>query len=76
MHLAASFILALMLAGCVDQSEIADVKAFVRDSEKGMPRRIEPLPPFPPKGEPAKYGAASLPDPFNPRGAAGGRARK
>jgi len=62
-----------VVGGC--SSEIDELKAFVRDSEKGLPRRIEPLPPFAEK-ERVKYTAANLPDPFNPRNAAVSGARK
>ena len=66
-----------MLAGC--SSEIDELKTFVRESEKGLPRRIEPLPAVKPF-EPFTYEGFDLPDPFQPRklappkegGAAGG----
>ena len=35
-----------VLASC--SSEIDELKTFVRDSEKGLPRRIDPLPPVKP----------------------------
>lgn len=60
-------ILPLVLAvvgGC--SSEIDELKAFVRDSEKGLPRRIEPLPAVKPF-EPFAYEGFDLPDPFKPR---------
>ena len=64
-------ILALgVLTACSEPRDIAYLKAFVRDSDKGLPRRIDPLPQFPAKGAQAKYTAASLPDPFKPRDAA------
>ena len=47
-------------------SEIDELKSFVRDSEKGLPRRIEPLPPVKPF-EPFTYEGFDLPDPFQPR---------
>ena len=47
-------------------SEIEELKSFVRDSEKGLPRRIEPLPPVKPF-EPFTYEGFDLPDPFKPR---------
>jgi type IV pilus assembly protein PilP len=47
-------------------SEIDELKSFVRDSEKGLPRRIEPLPPVKPF-EPFTYEGFDLPDPFKPR---------
>jgi type IV pilus assembly protein PilP len=56
--------LALTLAGC--SSEIDELKAFVRDSEKGLPRRIDPLPAVKPF-EPFAYEGFDLPDPFKPR---------
>jgi len=53
-----------VLASC--SSEIDELKTFVRDSEKGLPRRIEPLPPVKPF-EPFAYEGFDLPDPFKPR---------
>lgn len=53
-----------VLGGC--SSEIDELKAFVRDSEKGLPRRIEPLPAVKPF-EPFAYEGFDLPDPFKPR---------
>jgi type IV pilus assembly protein PilP len=53
-----------VLASC--SSEIDELKTFVRDSEKGLPRRIEPLPPVKPF-EPFTYEGFDLPDPFKPR---------
>ena len=53
-----------VLASC--SSEIDELKTFVRDSEKGLPRRIEPLPPVKPF-EPVAYEGFDLPDPFKPR---------
>ena len=53
-----------VLGGC--SSEIDELKAFVRDSEKGLPRRIEPLPAVKPF-EPFTYEGFDLPDPFKPR---------
>ena len=55
---------ALALGGC--SSELDELKTFVRDSEKGLPRRIEPLPPVKPF-EPFAYEGFDLPDPFKPR---------
>jgi type IV pilus assembly protein PilP len=52
------------LASC--SSELDELKAFVRDSEKGLPRRIEALPPVKPF-EPFAYEGFDLPDPFKPR---------
>jgi type IV pilus assembly protein PilP len=54
----------LVLAGC--SSEMDELKQFVRDSEKGLPRRIEPLPAVKPF-EPFTYEGFDLPDPFKPR---------
>jgi len=53
-----------VLAGC--SSEIDELKTFVRESEKGLPRRIEPLPAVKPF-EPFTYEGFDLPDPFKPR---------
>ena len=53
-----------VLGGC--SSEIDELKAFVRDSEKGLPRRVEPLPAVKPF-EPFAYEGFDLPDPFKPR---------
>jgi type IV pilus assembly protein PilP len=53
-----------LLASC--SSETDELKTFVRDSEKGLPRRIEPLPPVKPF-EPFTYEGFDLPDPFKPR---------
>jgi type IV pilus assembly protein PilP len=52
------------LAGC--SSELDELKTFVRDSDKGLPRRIEPLPAVKPF-EPFAYEGFDLPDPFKPR---------
>ena len=54
----------VVLAGC--SSEIDELKQFVRDSDKGIPRRIEPLPAVKPF-EPFAYEGFDLPDPFKPR---------
>jgi type IV pilus assembly protein PilP len=69
--------LAGVVSGC--SSELDELKTFVRESEKGLPRRIEPLPAVKPF-EPFTYEGFDLPDPFQPRklappkegGAAGG----
>ena len=53
-----------VVGGC--SSEIDELKAFVRDSEKGLPRRVEPLPAVKPF-EPFAYEGFDLPDPFKPR---------
>jgi type IV pilus assembly protein PilP len=58
------------LGGC--SSEIDDLKAFVRDSEKGLPRKVESLPAVKPF-EPFTYEGFDLPDPFKPRKLAGGQ---
>jgi type IV pilus assembly protein PilP len=55
---------ALVLGGC--SSELDELKSFVRDSEKGLPRRIDPLPAVKPF-EPFTYEGFDLPDPFKPR---------
>jgi type IV pilus assembly protein PilP len=52
------------LGGC--SSEGDELRSFVRDSEKGLPRRIEPLPAVKPF-EPFTYEGFDLPDPFKPR---------
>jgi type IV pilus assembly protein PilP len=54
----------LLVAGC--SSEIDELKQFVRDSDKGIPRRVEPLPAVKPF-EPFAYEGFDLPDPFKPR---------
>ena len=56
--------LTTVVAGC--SSELDELKTFVRDSEKGLPRRIEPLPAVKPF-EPFTYEGFDLPDPFQPR---------
>jgi type IV pilus assembly protein PilP len=62
--------IAAVLGGC--SSEIDELKAFVRDSEKGLPRRIDPLPAVKPF-EPFTYEGFDLPDPFKPRKLTGPR---
>jgi type IV pilus assembly protein PilP len=52
------------LAGC--SSDIDDLKQFVRDSDKRVPPKIEPLPAVKPF-EPFTYEGFDLPDPFKPR---------
>ena len=54
----------VMLGGC--SSEINELKQFVRDSDKGLPRKVEPLPAVKPF-EPFTYEGFDLPDPFKPR---------
>jgi len=56
--------LAVVLGGC--SSELDELKSFVRDSDKGLPRRIDPLPAVKPF-EPFAYEGFDLPDPFKPR---------
>jgi type IV pilus assembly protein PilP len=53
-----------LVAGC--SSEMDELKVFVRDSDKGLPRRIDPLPAVKPF-EPFTYEGFDLPDPFKPR---------
>ena len=55
---------ALVVAGC--SSELDELKQFVRDSEKGLPRKIDSLPSVKPF-EPFTYEGFDLPDPFKPR---------
>ena len=54
----------VVLGGC--SSEIDELKQFVRDSEKGVTRRVEQLPAVKPF-EPFAYEGFDLPDPFKPR---------
>ena len=54
----------LALAGC--SSEGDELRQFVQNSDKGLPRRIEPLPAVKPF-EPFTYEGFDLPDPFKPR---------
>jgi type IV pilus assembly protein PilP len=56
--------IAMLASGC--SSELDDLKKFVRDSEKGLPRRVDPLPAVKPF-EPFAYEGFDLPDPFKPR---------
>ena len=56
--------LALILGAC--SSEMDELKAFVKESEKGLPRKIDPLPAVKPF-EPFAYEGFDLPDPFKPR---------
>jgi type IV pilus assembly protein PilP len=53
-----------LVGGC--SSEMDELKTFVRDSDKGLPRRIDPLPAVKPF-EPFTYEGFDLPDPFKPR---------
>lgn len=54
----------LALAGCT--GEHSDLKQFVKDSDKNIVRRIDPLPQVKPF-EPFTYEGFDLPDPFKPR---------
>jgi len=54
----------LLLAGCNSDNE--DLKSFVRESDKRVPPKIEPLPAVKPF-EPFTYEGFDLPDPFKPR---------
>ncbi len=55
---------AAALAGC--SSEMDDLKQFVRESDKRVPPKIDPLPAVKPF-EPFTYQGFDLPDPFKPR---------
>jgi type IV pilus assembly protein PilP len=63
-RLTVAIAIAMLAAGC--SSELDDLKKFVRDSDKNMPRRVDPLPPVKPF-EPFAYEGFDLPDPFKPR---------
>ena len=54
----------VVLGGC--SSEMSELKQFVKESDKGLPRKIEPLPAVKPF-EPFTYEGFDLPDPFKPR---------
>ncbi len=54
----------LLISGCTSDSE--DLKRFVRDSDKRVPPKIDPLPAVKPF-EPFTYEGFDLPDPFKPR---------
>ena len=54
----------IVLAGC--STETDELRDFVRNSDKGIPRRVEPLPAVKPF-EPFAYEGFDLPDPFKPR---------
>jgi len=56
--------MALMLAACSEGYK--DLQTFVKDSEKNVPRTIEPLPQVKPFA-PFAYEGFDLPDPFRPR---------
>ncbi|HUQ28036.1 MAG TPA: pilus assembly protein PilP [Usitatibacter sp.] len=62
----------LAMAGC--GGEMDELKQFVRESDKGLPRRIEPLPPVKPF-EPFTYEGFDLPDPFKPRKLGGDKSK-
>jgi type IV pilus assembly protein PilP len=55
---------AVLLASC--SSEMDELRQFVKDSEKSLPRKIETLPAVKPF-EPFTYEGFDLPDPFKPR---------
>ena len=55
---------AMLAAGC--SSKMDDLRRFVRDSDKSVPRSVEPLPSVKPF-EPFAYEGFDLPDPFKPR---------
>lgn len=57
----------LLVGGCGPGGE--DLRQFVRDADKNLPRKIEPLPAVKPF-EPFAYTGFELPDPFRPRKAA------
>jgi type IV pilus assembly protein PilP len=52
------------VAGC--SSDIDDLKTFVKESDKRVPPKIDPLPAVKPF-EPFTYEGFDLPDPFKPR---------
>lgn len=55
---------ALVLASCAD--EPSDLKKFITEADKTLPRRVDPLPQVKPF-EPFGYEGFDLPDPFKPR---------
>jgi type IV pilus assembly protein PilP len=55
---------AVLIASC--SSEMDELRQFVKDSEKGLPRKIDPLPAVKPF-EPFTYEGFDLADPFKPR---------
>lgn len=63
-HLLIILPLAMLMAACSD--EPSDLKRFVQEQEKSLPRRIEALPDVKPF-EPFGYEGFDLPDPFKPR---------
>ena len=62
---ACTLLLGLLLTGCGGE-EFQDIKDFIKESEKGLKGRVEPLPEVKPY-EPFTYSAFDLPDPFKPR---------
>jgi type IV pilus assembly protein PilP len=56
--------IAVALASC--SSEMDELRQFVKDSEKGLPRKIDSLPAVKPF-EPFTYEGFDLADPFKPR---------
>ena len=56
--------IAVTLASC--SSEMDELRQFVKDSEKGLPRKIDSLPAVKPF-EPFTYEGFDLADPFKPR---------
>ena len=59
-----TFALAALASGC--SSDLDDLKQFVRESDKRVPPKIDPLPAVKPF-EPFTYEGFDLPDPFKPR---------
>ncbi len=59
-----SFLPLLILAGCGEG--FSDLRTFVKESEKNVPRKIEALPQVKPF-TPFAYEGFDLPDPFKPR---------
>ena len=57
-------LLGFVLAACSE--EFQDIKDFIKESDKGLRGRVEPLPEVKPY-EPFLYNAFDLPDPFKPR---------
>ena len=57
-------LLGFLLAACSE--EFQDIKDFIKESEKGLRGRVEPLPEVKPY-EPFIYNAFDLSDPFKPR---------
>ena len=53
-----------LLTACSE--EFQDIKDFIKESDKGLKGRVEPLPEVKPY-EPFIYNAFDLPDPFRPR---------